>query len=232
MQQDRKCSACNAFVSSDLSNCPLCGKYIADGKDCHENNKSYPVYNFKHIDSIKWHTAIRISFWLIALICTIVNIAFKTEPYWFAYVLAALVLIFHVFIEPIKASLKNYLKNLTIVSVIVSLFVVFIDVYNHLNLKTSFGWSIEYCVPAILMASVLVETILCFCLKRYENNLLRSVTFIAVLSVIYFVVMLVLNKYSILLSLIFMLVSLTFTAILRIFKRNKLARELAKEFHI
>ena len=50
MAQYRKCCNCNVEVSSDLSNCPLCGKYILNDskKEIVEQNKySFPIYEMK-----------------------------------------------------------------------------------------------------------------------------------------------------------------------------------------
>lgn len=233
MEQDRKCLNCQVFVSSDLSNCPLCGKHIESSEAARVNRKSYPMYELGYIDTIKWYNITRGFFWIIGIVCFVINLLFKTEPYWFPYVLAALVMIFHVFIEPIKVSVGSYIKNLTVMSVLVAMFLIFIDAYNHFSFKINFGWALGYSAPFVMLAGVIASVIICFCCKRYEVELIKSVTFIAVFSIIYFLVKLIFFKDVVTWpSLVLMCVAVSFVIILELFKRHKLIKELSKEFHI
>ncbi len=234
MEQDRRCNSCNVEVSSDLSNCPLCGKHVmADGQKPVANNKSYPIYTPKYVDTTKWYNVIRVLFWIAGIICIIINLIFKTKPFWCLYVIAALIMVFHVFIEPIKVTVSSYIKNLTIMSILVSLFLIFIDAYNHFSFDISFGWSLGYVAPFIMTASVLASTIICFCSKKHEVELMKNVSFVAGFSIIYFLVKVILFKnIASWPSLVFMCVSLTFVILIELFKRHKLIKELSKEFHI
>lgn len=234
MEQDRRCSSCNVEVSSDLSNCPLCGKHITDdGQKPVANHKSYPIYDLKFVDTTKWYNVIRVLFWIAGIICVIVNLIFKTQPFWCPYVLAALVMVFHVFIEPIKVTVSSYIKNLTIMSILVSLFLIFIDAYNHFSFDSPFGWALGYVAPFIMTAGVLASTIICFCSRKHEVELMKSVSFVAVFSVIYFLVKIIFFSNIVTWpSLVFMCVSLSFVVVLELFKRHKLVKELSKEFHI
>ena len=234
MAQDRFCSSCGVSLSSDLSNCPLCGKHCKKGNKKTENNpQSYPHYDFKYVNSIKWYNKIRGCFWAVAFICVIVNLIFPTKPYWFPYVLAGLVMIFHVFIEPIKVSVKSYIKNLNIMSIVVGLFMIFIDAYNSYTLGIKFGWALSYASPMVMLAGVIASSFLCFFYKKQEVELLNSVSFIAIYSVIYFLIVFIffkpLPKWP---SLAFMCAAIGFVILIQIFKRNKLIKQLRKEFHI
>ncbi len=234
MEENRYCSSCKVHVSSDLSNCPLCGKYVlSSGEKIKENKNTYPLYSFKNFQNIKWYNITRGMFWITAIICLIVNLIFPTKPYWYPYVLALLIMVFHVFIEPLKVKVSQYIKELTIMSIVVSLFLIFIDAYNFYTLSTKFGWALVYAGPGIMTASVITSGIICLCSRKYENELLRSVSFLAIFSVVYFLVMFIWFKNLPLWpSLAFMCVSLLAVAVLELFKRNKLIKELQKEFHI
>jgi len=233
MDQDRICKSCGVEVSEDLSNCPLCGKHIMQGKKEEKNKNSFPVYNLKSLEQAKWYDIIRGLFWVIAIICVVVNVIFKTEPYWFPYVLTALVMIFNAFISPIKENVSSYIKSLMIMSVLVAIFLIFIDAYNHLSLNTLFGWALGYAAPLVMSASVIASSVICFCSKRFEKDLLKNISFMGIASILYFVIKIVWFKNVVLWpSLVFMCVGVGFVIILETFKRNKLIKELSKEFHL
>lgn len=233
MEQDRICSSCGVEVSEDLSNCPLCGKHINNKKKCEINKNSYPIYNMKNIEQLKWYDIIKGFFWIIAIISVVVNIMFKTQPYWFPYVLTALVMIFNAFISPIKENVSSYIKSLIVMSILVAIFLIFIDSYNYLTLNTLFGWALGYAAPLVMSVSVIASSVICFCSKRFEKDLLKNISFIAVLSVVYFVVKITCFKNIVTWpSLVFMCVSIGVVIMLEIFKRNKLVKELIKEFHL
>lgn len=233
MEQDRLCPSCGVGVSSDLSNCPLCGKHIGDKGEAKENARSYPVYDTKFVQTATWYSIIRCMFWLSALICVFVNLIFPTRPYFFPYVLAALIMVFYVFIKPLKLSVKEYVKNLAVASILVALFLIFVDAYNHGSLGTPFGWSICYASPMVMLAGVVASAIICFCCKRYESELLRSVMFMAVFSVIFFIVHIcVFSELTSWASLALMCASVGLVVVLELFKRNKLISELSREFHL
>lgn len=234
MERDRICESCKVELSSDLSNCPLCGKHISQNLPKAEvNKKSYPVYSLKFVQTARWYNMIRALFWLSAAICIVTNLYFKTTPYWFPYVLAGLVLIFHAFIEPIKSNVSSYIKNLIVMSILVSIFLIFVDAYDYYTLKTPFGWSLGIVAPCVMLAGVIATTIISLCSKIYEAELLKSITLIAILSIIYFVIKIVWFKnLATWPSLVLMCVSVGSVVILEIVKRNKLIKELTKEFHI
>lgn len=234
MQQNRYCDVCKVSVSSDLTNCPLCGKHIIKtGESVEENKKTYPEYSFKGFQTIKWYNITRGMFWIAALLCVFINLCFPTRPYWFPYVLAMLVMVFHAFIEPLKATVSSYVKELTIMSILVSLFLIFIDAYNYYTLQTKFGWALVYASPFTVMASVIASGVICLCSKKYENELLRSVTFVAGYSIIYFIVVFFAFKNLPLWpTLSFACVSILMVVVLELFKRHKLVKELKKEFHL
>ena len=187
MVQDRICKNCGVEVSDDLCNCPLCGKYMGEFNYT-KNKNSYPIYDLKNINTARWYNIIRAIFWTIGILCVIVNLVFKTSPYWFPYAIAGFVMIFHVFIETVKNNVKSYIKNLSIMSVLMAIFVLFIDAYNHYAFNIEFGWALAYVAPMIMMAGVLASGIICLSTKLYEAELLRRVTFLSIISIIYFLI--------------------------------------------
>lgn len=235
MALNRMCENCKVNISEDLSNCPLCGKHIGhETGEVITNKKSYPLYDFKTIEKTRWYNIIRVLFWFVGITSIVVNLIFKTEPYWFPYVLSALIMIFHVFIDPVKTkSFSNYIKSLNLMSILVAIFLIFIDAYNHYSFKTTFGWSISLVSPCVVTAGVMASSIICFCSKRHEVELLKGVSFVAVFSVLYFIMKMVFFKDLIVWpSLMLMCASIGFVLLLEVFKRNKLIKELSKEFHV
>lgn len=234
MEQDRICESCKVELSSDLSNCPLCGKHISQKlPKAQVNKKSYPIYSLKFVSTARWYNMIRALFWLAGIICVVTNLYFRTTPYWFPYVLAGLVMVFQALIEPIKTRVSSYIKNLIIISVLVAVFLIFVDAYNYYTLAVKFGWAFGYAAPFTMLAGVIATTIISLCSKIYESELLRSVTFIGVVSIVYFIVKIFCFKDIVTWpSLVFMSVSVGAVVVLEIFKRNKLVKELSKEFHI
>ena len=231
MEQDHKCVHCNVSLSSDLSNCPLCGKFV--GEKAKENENSYPIYDLKKVQKNQWYNTIRILFWAAGLICVATNLIFWTTPLWCPYVVAFLVVAFHAFIQPIKTNVKSYIKELNIISILVSLFIIFVDAYNHYSFKTEFGWSLSLVAPSVMTGAVITSVVICFCKQRYEQALLRSISFIAFYSVIYFVIKIIFFKNLMTWpSLMFMCCSVGAIFLLEAFKRNKVFKELSREFHI
>ena len=85
MAEFRKCAKCNIEVSSDLSNCPLCGKYLLNEKNNEkvaENKYSFPVYSLNQIYRTNWVNLIGLIFLLAGIISIIVNLIWRTTPYF------------------------------------------------------------------------------------------------------------------------------------------------------
>lgn len=231
MEQDRKCPSCKVSLAADLNNCPLCGKFISNSIE--ENKKSYPIYNTSFVVTLAWYGFLRAVFWLAGITCVIVNLIFPSKIYWCLYVLAALLMTFCVFIMPLKVGAKGYIKRLGLISIFVSLFIIFIDVYNHFNFSLRFGWSVSYVAPFVMLAAVIASTLLCFLLKRYEQELLNSVFLMAVVSVLYFLIEIIWFKnLACWPALVLMCSSIGLVIILQLFKRHKLVTQLAREFHL
>jgi len=235
MAHYRKCSHCNVDVSSDLSNCPLCGKYVLNdekNEEIEKNKYSFPIYSFNEIYRAKWVNIIRTLFWIAGAICLIINLIFKTKPYYFPYVITALVMISAVFVTPFSKK-QSYVKNITKSSVIISLFLIFIDAYDYFTMGTTFGWALSYSAPMILSATVLAAAIICIVSRRHEVDMIKSVGWFTIYSVIYFLVVLfAFPELALWPSLVFMSVATGWFLLLQVIKRNLLWKELRKNLHI
>lgn len=233
MELFRKCNNCQVEVSKDLSNCPLCGKYLLKNNEKIEENKySFPVYSMSNIYRAKWVNIIRTLFWIAGIISVIVNLIFKTTPYFFPYVITALIMLMTVFIQPL-AKKGNYLKSITNSSIILSLFLIFIDVYDHYTIGTTFGWGLSYSAPLLLSVTVISSAIICLVSKRLEVNMMNSVGILMIYSIIYFfIVLLAFPSLVIWPSLVFMFVSTGWFFLLQTIKHNLIWKEIKKNFHI
>ena len=235
MEMYRKCDKCNVQVSSDLANCPLCGKYLLNDSKHEkviENKYSFPKYEMKEIIRAKWVNIIRILFWLVGSICVLINLIWKTTPYYFPYVVTALVMIMSVFVVPFSKK-RNYLKTITKSSVIIALFLIFIDAYDYYMFKTEFGWALCYTVPFLLSAVVLAAAIICLSSKRLEIDMMKNVTNQVFYSIIYFLIVFFAFKYlPVWPSFVYMCVSFVWFFILETIKHKTLWQELSRNFHI
>ena len=92
MQETKICQSCGVTVAEDLSNCPLCGKFVGDEQTKVQKTKySYPDYAFKEIvQKNRWVKIVRSFCILASVICLLVNLIFTTSPYWFPYAIAGI----------------------------------------------------------------------------------------------------------------------------------------------
>ena len=235
MAEYRRCTKCKIDVANDLSNCPLCGKYLLNeskNEKIEVNKYSFPVYSMNDIFRAKWVNIIRIFFWLAGGICLLVNLIFKTTPYYFPYVITGLTMVMRVFIAPFSKK-ESYLKSITTASIVLSLFLIFVDAYDSYTLGTVFGWGMSYSAPLLLAATVVASSIICLSSRRYEIDMMKSVCILMIYSIIYFlVVMFAFPDLALWPSLVFMLVSIGWFLVLQTIKRNILWKELRKNFHI
>jgi len=235
MAEYRKCTNCNVDVSSDLAHCPLCGKYVLSDKKQEKpevNKYSFPIYSMHDIYRTKWVNIIRVIFWLAGIITTLINIIWKTTPFYFPYVIMGLFVIMTVFISPFSKKV-SYTKLITRSAIIISLFLIFIDAYDYYTLGTKFGWAMEYTVPFLLSVIVIASASICLASRRSEIDMLKSVGALMLYSIIYFLVVLfAFSELVIWPSLVFMSVAVGWFLLLQVIKRNLLWKELAKNLHI
>lgn len=235
MQDTKKCTRCGVFVAEDLSNCPLCGKFVGDENKSVEKTKySYPDYSFKGIvQKNRWVKIVRAFCGLAAFICLVVNLLFKTTPYWFPYALIGIFTFYIIFISPFKGDMARFVKNIKWTSIFISAFFIFIDAYNSETLGATFGWGYAIVVPCVLTTITIVTAIICFCSKSNEMELLSDCLALFVYSVIYFIVKFFafpfLPTWP---SLMYLCVAGGWFVVLEIFKSKKFWRETLKKYHI
>ena len=235
MQEIKKCNRCGVFVAEDLSNCPLCGKFVGDEDKKTEKTKySYPDYSFKEIvQKNRWVKIVRTLCGLVAFICLIVNLIFTTTPCSFPYALMGIFTFYIIFISPFKGDMARFVKNIKWTSVFIAAFFIFIDAYNHFTINTMFGWGYAIVVPCVLTAITITTAIICFCSKSNEMELLADCLALFVFSIIYFLVKIfAFPDLSTWPSLMYLCVAGGWFVVLEIFKSKKFWKETLKKYHI
>jgi len=112
-------------------------------------------------------------------------------------------------------------------------FLIFIDVYDYYTLGTVFGWALSYTVPFLLSATVIAAAIICLVSKRNEFDSMKSVGWLMLYSIIYFlVVLLAFDNLAVWPSLVFMCVAVGWFVLIHVITHNRLWKELGRNFHI
>lgn len=230
---DRRCNDCGVDVSSDLVNCPLCGKYLLEkGETVEKNNYSFPVYNFESIHKEKVLKLVRNMLLLAAAICVFVNLIFWTKPLWFPYALVGTFCIYMVSVHPLRNG-GNYLKAVPVSTFYLSLLLVFIDAYDYLTVGTKFGWAFAITVPWLVTGVALVCAIIAFTKNKNSISLAKRMMYMAAMSVIYFCVKVsIFKKLPTYPSLVMVCVTVGFWLLLLMIRPKHIAKDLQKDFHI
>ena len=230
---DRKCEDCGVFVSSDLANCPLCGKYVlSDGEQVQANKFSYPLYNYSNIHRIKALKIARNIIALVCVICVFVNLIFLTNPLWFPYAVVCLFCSYMMFIHPLRIG-GSLIKSMVASSGYLSFMLIFIDAYNHLAMQVPFGWAFAIVVPWVMVAVVTICGIIAFTKNKYNVSLGKRLMYIAISSIIYFLVkVLAFKNLPTWPSLVFVCVAVGWWILVLIFKPKTIAKEMKKDFHL
>jgi len=228
----RRCDICNVQVSSDLSFCPLCGKYLMDsGEKVNNEDAVFPNYDYTYVKRGQWVKMVRNIFIATALIVMIVNLLF-TSLIYFPYAWTSLLFIYLAFIQPFKSK-GNYLRYAVRLAVCASALLIFIDMYNHLVFEYQFGWSLAYAAPCVLTADAVLIGILALSTHKFELLHFYGALFMVVLACIYLLVESVFFK-DVAKWPVLMLICASFVAVLCIFtfKKKKIAKDIKKKFHI
>lgn len=230
---DRHCDACGVDVSSDLANCPLCGKYVLkQGESVEANKFSYPLYNYSNIQKEKTLKIIRNVVALACVICIFVNLIFWTKPLWFFYPVVSLFCLYMMFVHPFRKG-GNLLKAMPESSFYLSFMLIFIDAYNHLALNLPFGWAFAYVVPWAMVAVITACAIVGLTKNKYNMSMAKRIMYIAITSIIYFLVkVFAFKNLPTWPSLIFVCVAFGWWILLVIIKPKTFAKEMRKDFHI
>lgn len=230
---DRFCDDCKVEVSSDLANCPLCGKYLLKkGEQVEENKYSFPLYNFKYIQKEKALKLIRNLLVLAGAICLFVNLIFWTKPLWFPYALVSLFCLYMMWVHPLRQG-GTYLKAMPMSTFYLALLLIFIDAYDYLVAGTKFGWAFAQAVPWIVSAVALTCAIFALTKNKLNISLAKRVMYIAILSIAYFIIKITIFKslptYP---SLTMVCVSVGLWVMLIMIKPKLIVKSMQKDFHI
>jgi|GEM_PF-4837127 len=230
---DRFCKSCGVSVSEDLSNCPLCGKYLlGEAAQVKATKFSYPQYNFSSIQREKALKIIKNLMIYAGIICILVNLIFITEPLWFPLTVVPLFCLYMIFIHPFRHG-GNLIKNMPSAAFFASVMLIFIDAYNALCYHTVFGWAFAYAVPMLWVAVIAVCAIVSFCSSNYASYIARQMPVIAILSVVYLIIKLVyFTKVARWPSLVWVCVALAWLIFALSFRKKFFADGLKKDYHI
>ena len=234
MRKSNFCTACKVDVSGDLKYCPLCGRFVLDDENstAEENENSYPNYDLSYIYKAKWLKLVKDSLILVSLVALAVNLLFNINCIWFPYVFVGLYCLWSAVYYPFKEG-QNHIKRIPITGFILSIAVIFVDVYNHLVFDTLFGWGVIYTAPAILTASVVVSLIISLSTNKYDTQLIRGLMYLLIVSVVAFVVeLIVVKNYPLWPIFMYFLSSTISVSVLMLAKRKRMVKEINRNFHI
>ena len=234
MNKKHYCSSCDVGVSADLRYCPLCGKFVAEDADAKpvETSVSFPLVDQSYMQVEKWLKIVRAVLLLCACVVIFVNLFFKTDPYWFPYVLIGLYSLWRIVFYPFKEG-KSHIESIPFSGIVISIMLIFIDIYGSEFHGTTLGWALAYTVPSVLTLSIVVSFIVAISYKRYEEHLTKGIFWLLLASVLFLISKVVwfdeFPNWPIFMSLLSGFVSLF---LLFIFKRKRLIKELNRDFHI
>ncbi|MBQ7453269.1 MAG: hypothetical protein IJS68_03275 [Clostridia bacterium] len=230
---DRFCSECNVSVAQDLSNCPLCGKYLLKkGEDTREDKFSYPIYNYSFVQRERVLKAFRLLAVLAIFLCVFINLIFITTPLWFPYAVVPIFCIYMAFVHPLRKN-GNLIRRLPESSFYVSIMLIFIDAYSAIIFGRPFGWAYSIVVPLLIGAVSIVIGIIACTRNRYNMSLAKRSFYVVVASVIYFAVKVF--AFRTLLtwpSVVMLCVSFGMWFLVSVFKPTSIAKEMRKDWHI
>jgi len=228
------CPNCNVDVSADLRYCPLCGKFVAKNKDARpvETIVSYPKVDQSYTLVERWLKLVRSILILIAIISVAVDMFFKTETFWFPYVLVGLFALWRILFYPFKEG-KSHVSSIPMSGIVVAVLLIFIDVYDYNFHGAALGWALCYSAPAVFTATTIVAFILAITNRNFEESLTKGILVISLVDIIFLISKLLwFNQF--LNWPIFMSLLASFVALflLFVFKKKRLVKELNRDFHI
>lgn len=233
-QTNPYCKSCEVSVSDDLKHCPLCGRFVRTNENTKPKTSgaSYPTYDFSYIYQEKFIRVLGDLLLLAALIATATNLVFWTEPLWFPYVITSIVTVYYLLVHPFKND-ENYLKSVSLSTIIVALFIIFIDLYNSVTTNLTFGWSITFVAPFVLCFGSLTCGLIALFSRKYDIYCLQGLFTLLVLSILFLTMKFIWFKDSANWpSYMFTAITVGMFVLIFIFKSKKLKSELNKNFHM
>lgn len=229
----RYCTSCKTKVSKDLSFCPLCGKYLLEENEKIETNgATFPNYDYTYIRRGRWIKTVRNTFVTLALIVLLINLMFSPKVLYFPYVWTSLVYVFFVCIEPFKNK-TIYLKFLVRVALLTSLFLIFIDYYDHITLKTDFGWSLSIVAPSVLTGFSVLIGLLALFNKKFEIMHFYGSFMMVIVAIFYYLINIIFfREFVDWAILMFLCASVISVLLLFTFKNKIIMKDVKKKFHV
>ena len=229
--QNKYCQACHVEVSADVTNCPLCGKYLGSQAQTSITDTTFPIYDASQIKRGKWVQFVRNACIVFAALCVLINVIFRDTIFWCLYSVVSLLCLYFVFVRPFKVK-GFYLYTLTQMALFTVLLLVFIDGYNHHLFQTAFGWSIVYAVPSVLLGFIILVNILCLVSNKRDFVYVKASLRLLLYSLVLFVI-----KYCWVAGANWPVVASLCTALgllsfVLIFKKQKLQKALIKKVHM
>lgn len=234
MNKNLLCKNCGVKVSNSLKHCPLCGRFVREfnEKEVQDAQENYPVVDLSYIYIAKWVKIVGGLFILLSIISVFVNLFFKTNPYWFPYVLVGIYAVWRILFYPFKEG-KSHISSIPMSGIVAALLVIFIDVYNHLCIGTALGWALCYVAPAIFTATTILSFVLAVINRKKEEVLFKGILLITLVNIAFLVSKLLwfnmFRNWPIFMSLLSSFVAIF---LLLLFKRKRLIKEINRSFHI
>lgn len=158
------CNECGVFVNDKLSRCPLCGSHVSDKTESFELYEErvqpyidYPSVSLKNNDSTNFLR--KKSLLLIAavtLICIWINVFITPDSVWSCYTTLSMLLLYFGIIRPVFGKARLYLL-LPLYGFLTVLFGCLFDLIHSYSIYgsfISFGISVEFVVPGIILALI------------------------------------------------------------------------------
>ncbi len=195
-------------------------------------HSSYPDYDFTYIYKEKTIKILSDILLLTGLLCIAINIIAWQWPFWFPYVIASQITFYFVFLRPFKND-ADYLKSVPLSSIVIALFIVFLDVYDYLVFDKVFGWSIAYVAPCVLSFATFLCGIYGLFSKKTEGYCIKGLLTLVILSVAFLLMKLFGFKHlATWPAIMYFAMASGFLALMLIFKTKKSTKEINKSFHI
>lgn len=229
MNKDHYCDMCNISVHNSLSYCPLCGRKVGEGK---KEDASYPQVDFSYTLIEKWIKIVGALLLLLSILSVVVNLFFRTNPFWFPYVIVGIFSLWRVLFYPFKEG-KSHLNSIPASGIMIAILLIFIDVYDYKFIGSELGWALCYSAPAVLTLTTIVSFILAINMRKVEESLTKGIVGIGVVNLLFLLSKILwFNQFKN--WPIFMSILASFVALflLFLFKRKRLIKELNRSFHI
>lgn len=219
------CNYCKVYIRDKKEKCPLCGNVLPDNGNIEEAEDIYPVIPLTY----RRHILVRILVFIsvVAIVASyVVYKIFPTSVNWPGFVLLGLISAWLSLVYVLRKR-HNITKTITWQVIIVSGLVIFWD------LKIGWkGWSLDYVVPFLCIAAMIVmyitAKVLRLSARDYISYFLLGGLF-GIVPILFILLDLVKVTYP---SMISVGGSIVFLSAIIIFQGNNIKEELRKRMHI